>query len=51
MPTPLEKITLWIHLLPVLSETNARVGIKLAAQNVLDVSTVVALSYALKLKS
>ena len=29
------------------AETNARVGIKFAAQNVLDVSTVVALSYVL----
>ena len=27
------------------AETNARVGIKFAAQNVIDVSTVVALSY------
>ena len=30
------------------AETNARVGIKFAAQNVIDVSTVVALSYILR---
>ena len=29
------------------AETNARVGIKFAAQNVIDVSTVVALSYVI----